>query len=131
ERPEGQRALDAAYRDVALAFDYCAAHADQDLPIVLAGHSQGALHLSRLLQEKVAGTPPQDRVAVAYAAGWPISLEHDLPALGLPACEPAEQAACLMSCSSFAEPAEPGRWLLHSRESPGLDGQPRGDSAIL
>ncbi|HLV06936.1 MAG TPA: DUF3089 domain-containing protein [Croceibacterium sp.] len=131
ERPEGQRALDAAYRDVALAFDYFAAHADQDLPIVLAGHSQGALHLIRLLQEKVAGTPLQDRVAVAYAVGWPISIEHDLPALGLPACETAEQAACLMSWSSFAEPAEPGRWLLHYRESPGLDGQPRGDSAIL
>lgn len=129
--PEGQQAIDAAYRDVALSFDYFVGNVGEDLPIVLAGHSQGALHLIRLLHEKVVGSRLQTRIAVAYAVGWPISIEQDLPALGLPACETAEQAGCIMSWSSFAEPAEPSRWLQHYRDSPGLDGQPRGDSAIL
>src|SRR5690606_24350905 len=131
DEPEGQQAIDAAYQDVAMAFDYFLAHVGEDRPIVLAGHSQGTLHLVRLLQEKVAGTPIQPRIAMVYAVGWPISIEHDLPSLGLPACETAVQAGCIVSWSSFAEPAEPGRWLEHYRASAGLDGQLRGDSPIL
>ena len=131
DQPEGQQAIDAAYRDVAMAFDYFLANVAADKPIVLAGHSQGARHLIRLLREKVAGTPLQGRIALAYAVGWPISIEHDLPALGLPACETADQAGCIMSWSSFAEPAEPGRWLEHYRESAGFNGEPRGESPIL
>ena len=68
---------------------------------------------------------------MVYAIGWPISLEHDLPALGLPACATAEQGGCVIGWSSFAEPADPGEWLEHYRSSPGFDGQPRGDSPIL
>ena len=131
DQPEGEQAIDAAYRDVAMAFDYFLANVAADKPIVLAGHSQGARHLIRLLREKAAGTPLQGRIAMVYAVGWPISIEHDLPALGLPACETADQAGCIMSWSSFAEPAEPGRWLEHYRESAGFDGEPRGESPIL
>jgi hypothetical protein len=79
----------------------------------------------------VAGTPLQQRVAMVYAVGWPISVEHDLPSLGLPACQAADDSACIMSWSSFAEPAEPGQLLTHYRSSPGFDGKPRGTSRIL
>ena len=44
--PEGKQALDAAYGDVLTAFDQFVAEVPADLPIVLAGHSQGALHLA-------------------------------------------------------------------------------------
>lgn len=129
--PAAQQAIDAAYRDVALAFDYFVAKVGDDTPIVLAGHSQGARHVLELLRERVAGTPLQDRIAMTYAVGWPVSIEHDLPALGLPACEQPDQGGCVMSWSSFAEPALPGLWLEHYRSSPGFDGNPRGDSRIL
>lgn len=131
DKPEGQLAIDAAYADVALAFDRFLAGVDPQTPIVLAGHSQGALHVLRLLRERVAGTPLQARVAMAYPIGWPISVEHDLPALGLPACDAPGAAGCLVTWSSFAEPAEPGEWLDIYGKSPGFDGQVRGDSAIL
>jgi hypothetical protein len=131
DKPEGQMAIDAAYGDVELAFDRFLAGIGPDTPIVLAGHSQGALHVLRLLRERVAGTPLQARIAMAYPIGWPISLAHDLPALGLPACESPEQAGCIVSWSSFAEPADPGDWLALYDKSPGFDGQVRGDSAIL
>lgn len=131
DKPAGGRAIDAAYADVAQAFDQFLREIGPGRPIVLAGHSQGALHVLRLLHERVAGTPLQRRIAMVYAIGWPVSLDHDLPALGLPACATAEQAGCVVAWSSFAEPAEPGDWLEQYRASPGLDGRPRGDGPVL
>lgn len=129
--PAAGQALDAAYADVALAFDHFVAAVAADRPIVLVGHSQGAAHVLRLLREKVAGTPLMARVAAVYAPGWPISVAHDLPRLPLPACTAPDQPACLMTWASFANPAEPGMMLDQYRASPGLDGQERGDSPIL
>lgn len=131
DKPEARRAIDLAYRDVAQAFDAFLQETGEDVPIVLAGHSQGAAHVVRLVREKVAGTPLERRVAAIYAVGWPISVEHDLPALGLPACERPDQGRCILSWSSFGEPADPGQWLEPYRASLGFDGQPRGDEAIL
>jgi hypothetical protein len=131
DKPEAGQAIDLAYGDVAQAFDQFLREVGPDLPIVLAGHSQGAAHIVRLLHDRVAGTPLQQRVAAVYAIGWPTSLEHDLPALGVPACELPNQSGCIVSWSSFAEPAESEGWFEVYRQSLGFDGQPRGDSAIL
>jgi hypothetical protein len=131
DAPEGQQALDAAYRDVSQAFDYFLGSVDPDMPIVLAGHSQGADHILRLLRERVAGTALQDRIAMVYPVGWPISVAHDLPALGLPACATARQSGCIMGWVSFAEPADPEMLLDVYAASPGFDGQPRGEDAML
>ena len=98
---------------------------------MLAGHSQGALHILRLLREEVAGTPLAERIAAVYAIGWPISVEHDLPALRLPACAAPAQPGCIVSWSSFAEPADPAMVLTATPHTPGFDGKPRGDSPIL
>lgn len=131
DKPEAQQALDLAYRDVAQAFDFFLATVDPNEPIVLAGHSQGALHVLRLLREKVIGTPLQQRIAMVYPIGWPISVAHDLPALGLPACATPDQAACIATWSSFAEPADPSQVFERFTATPGFDGQPRGDGAIV
>jgi hypothetical protein len=131
ESREATQAIDAAYRDVEEAFDFFLENIDPDMPIVLAGHSQGALHIDTLLRLRIAGTPLQDRIAMAYPIGWPTSVAHDLPALGLPACTVAEQAGCIVTWSSFGEPARPGVLLERYRESPGYDGQPRGGEGLL
>lgn len=102
-----RRALDFAYRDVLAAFDEFLRQAPRDRPILLAAHSQGSLHLTRLLAERVAGQAVARRIAAAYVVGWPVSLTADLPALGLPACERARQAGCILSWQSFGEPADP------------------------
>lgn len=129
--PQAGQALDAAYADVLLAFDAFVAGIAKDEPIVLSGHSQGALHLKRLLRDRVAGTPLAARIAAVYAIGWPISLEHDLPAMGLPACATPDQAGCVVSWLSFAEPADTKQLLESFGQHPGLDGKPVGGSAIL
>lgn len=129
--PAAQQAIDAAYTDVAQAFDYFIANIGPDTPIVLAGHSQGSLHLLRLLREKVAGTPLAPRIIAAYPIGWPISVEHDLPGLPLPACAAPDQAGCLVSYASFADGGDPGMMLAQYAATPGYDGTLRGASPIL
>jgi hypothetical protein len=131
DSPNARRAVDAAHADVAMAFDQFLGSIPADMPIVLAGHSQGALHVLRLLKDKVAGTPVQARIAMVYPVGWPISAVHDLPSLGLPACEIPSQGGCIATWASFAEPAEPGLFLEIYRAAPGFDGQQRTDTNIL
>ena len=131
DAPEAEQALDAAYADVVESFRFFIDSIDGDMPIVLAGHSQGSLHLLRLLREEVQEKGLSDRVVASYAIGWPISVEHDLPALGLPACATAAQTGCLLSWSSFAEPADPSAVLDSYSTSVGFDGDLRGESQLL
>lgn len=106
---EAAQALDFAYRDVLLAFDEFLREIGPDRPIILAGHSQGAFHLTRLLRERVAGQPLAKRIVAAYVIGWPISKAADLPSLGLPECAKADQAGCILSWESYADPADPSQ----------------------
>jgi len=131
DKPEGQEAIDAAYADVREAFVFFLDSIDADTPIVLAGHSQGSLHLLRLLRDEVMPGPAAERLVAAYAIGWPVSVEHDLPAIGIPACATAAQTRCLISWSSFAEPADPSDVIETYANSVGYDGNQRGDSQIL
>ena len=131
ENPAGTKALDAAYADVLQAFDYFVAHSNPDLPIVLAGHSQGSFHLIHLLQDRIAGKPIARRIAAVYAVGWPVSLGHDLPQMGLPACAAPEQAGCVVSWLSYAEAADPAMMIAAYARHPGLDGQPLKGSPFL
>jgi hypothetical protein len=125
------RSLDFAYRDVLRAFDAFVDAVPADRPIILAGHSQGSLHLLRLLQERVAGKPLARRIVAAYVAGWPVSTTADIPALGLPACAAPDQPGCLLSWQSFAEPAEPDQILEVYDATPGYAGTPRKGTAMV
>ena len=129
-REEAQKALDVAYGDVELAFDEFLKEAG-NRPIILAGHSQGALHLTRLLKDRVAGTPLAKRVVAAYVVGWPVSITADLPALGLHACAGPEDTGCILSWQSFAEPADPSLVFDVFDASTGFTGQPREDTAMI
>lgn len=131
DAPKATQAIDAAYRDIEQAFDFFLDSIPADMPIVLAGHSQGGYHVTRLLQTRVKGTELQARIAMTYPIGWPISVEHDLPSLGLPACATPEQTACVFSYASFAEPADAGQFFRRYAAIPGNDGEPRGESPIL
>jgi hypothetical protein len=99
---DANKALDLAYRDVLAAFDTFI-RANPDGPLVLAGHSQGSLHLLRLLSDRKDQL--QGRLVAAYVAGWPVGIQSDLPATGLPPCAEPDQAACVLSWQSFGEPA--------------------------
>ena len=129
-RSDAEQALDLAYRDVLLAFDAFLAQAG-DRPIILAGHSQGALHLTRLLKDRVAGTPLAKRIVAAYVVGWPVSRTTDLPSLGLPECASADQSGCILSWQTFAEPADPSLILDTYDATTGFDGNPRRGTPMI
>jgi hypothetical protein len=123
-------ALNLAYRDVSAAFDQFVREAG-DKPIILAGHSQGALHLERLLRDRIAGKPIAKRIVAAYVVGWPIDGVSDLPALGLPACTAPDEASCILSWLTFGDPPNPNLILDDWEDSRGLAGGDRRQEHTL
>ena len=114
---ERQRATEVAYADVRAAFAAFLAALPPETPIILAGHSQGAWAVARLLHDEVRGRPLGRRVVAAYAVGWPIVASRAAAETGLPPCTAPDQPHCLVGWLSFAEPADPtmllrayGRW---------------------
>lgn len=102
---DAQKALGLAFSDVSAAFDRFLNEVPEEQPIILAGHSQGSLHLTRLLAER--GAELRDRLVGAYVIGWPVSVAADLPPMGLPPCATADQSGCVLSWQSFGEPGNP------------------------
>ncbi|MEO7410407.1 MAG: DUF3089 domain-containing protein [Sphingomicrobium sp.] len=102
---DASNALDLAYRDVLKAFDVFLAAQPADKPLILAGHSQGALHLSRLLADR--RDVLKNRLVAAYVVGWPLSATADLPLMNRSACAAPGETGCILSWQSFAEPANP------------------------
>lgn len=130
QEPASDQALAAAYRDVAQAFA-AFLKANPTGPLILAGHSQGSRHLLQLLREQVAGKPVAARLAAVYAVGWPVSVEADLPALGLPACARRDQSHCIVSWQSYAEPADPSPIIETFERRNGYTGKPRKGTHML
>src|SRR3954468_21539180 len=130
-KADAGKALDFAYRDVAAAFDWFIDHAPKDRPIILAAHSQGSLHLMRLLAERIKGRPEAKRIAAAHVIGSPLSVTPDFPSLGLPACEQPGQAHCILAWQSFAEPADPKMITDVYDASKGETGLSRAGSPML
>ena len=126
---DAQKALDLAYGDVRAAFDAFLAAQPADRPIVLAAHSQGALHLYRLLLDRHDRL--EGRLVAAYVVGWPISTTADLPSTGFPACTSREQAGCILSWMSFGDPPSSGLILDNWRKTKGPTGLERRAEDVL
>ena len=98
---DGQDAIDFAYADVARAFRHYLEHDNQGRPFILAGHSQGALHLDTLLREEVLGSPAAERMIAAYPVGYYLDGGN-----GFPVCQSAEQTGCQVTWNSLAPGVE-------------------------
>jgi len=131
DSPTAMQARALAYSDVRTAFDEFLREIGPDQPIILAGHSQGALHLTHLLHDRVAGTPLARRIVAAYVVGWPVSETADLAALGLPQCAAPDQAGCILSWQSFAEPADPSLIFDAFDATTGFTGAPRKGTQLV
>ncbi len=62
-------ALDLAYADVKKAFDYYLANYNAGRPIIIASHSQGTVHATRLLKDYFDGKDLQKQLIAAYIIG--------------------------------------------------------------
>lgn len=102
-------ALDFAYRDVLAAFRNFVAERNDGRPFILAGHSQGGLHGSRLLQEEIVGTKLADRMIAAYLVGS--ALPADLGIDGIEPCDGPTATGCMINWNSMNASAPRRGWI--------------------
>lgn len=113
------KALALAYQDVRTAFLYYLEHYNNGRPIILASHSQGALHTIWLLKEFFEGKPLRNQLVVAYAVGWPLQMKT---LTTIPVCATPEQTGCVCSWRTFKK----------GYLSPGVTKEnARGDSVLV
>jgi hypothetical protein len=100
-----ERVLDFAYQDVERAFDYFIDHLSQGRPFIIASHSQGTHHATRLLTERIDGSPLHERMVAAYVIGGriPASAFQEMQHIEL--CQSAEQTGCAMHWDTYSEAA--------------------------
>jgi hypothetical protein len=95
---ETKAAFDTAYADIKRAFEFYLQHYNNNRPIIIAGHSQGAMMIERLLKEFFDGKPLQQKLVVAYIVGWPTpqnSFEK------IPLCNDSLQTNCFCGWRTF------------------------------
>jgi pimeloyl-ACP methyl ester carboxylesterase len=105
--------FDTAYADVKKAFAYYLAHENKGRPMIIAGHSQGAMMAERLLKEFFDNKPLTKLLVAAYIVGWPIpqnSFEQ------LPVCSSPEQTGCFCGWRTFREGYRP-RYVKREKDS--------------
>ena len=128
---QGEIAQQRAYVDILAAYDNFIERRDKTRPFYLVGHSQGALHLLNLLKDRVAYSDERSHMVAAYVLGWPVSIEQDLSAIGMKACENENEVGCVISWMSFAEGADTTKLKVWYDTSFGLSGNPRTASTML
>jgi len=69
EAEERDRVLGFAYQDVRRAFDYFINHYNQNRPFIIASHSQGTHHATRLLEDVIDPSDLHKRMVAAYLIG--------------------------------------------------------------
>lgn len=88
---KGKKAIDLAYNDIRKAFEHYMKNWNEGRPIIIAGHSQGALHAFNLLADYFDGKELQEKLIVAYPIGIPfdkdliksIPISKDSAAIGV------------------------------------------------
>jgi hypothetical protein len=103
-----------AYNDVRTAWHYYLDHYNQGRPFVLIGHSQGTIHLTRLLAEDIETGPAAGRMLSALLIGFAVEVPEGRLVGGslhrTPLCSRAGETGCVVTYMSFraASPPPPG-----------------------
>jgi hypothetical protein len=103
---EREASLEIAYRDVSEAFRYYLENENKGRPIVLFGHSQGADHVYRLLEEYFGDEELYSQLIAAYCIGWGMTYEE---AERVPQIVPAiaeDDIGCVISYDAEAPEVE-------------------------
>ena len=117
----GRLSLDQGpgYNDVLDAWNYYVKNDNGGRGVVLVGHSQGAMVLTRLLAEEIDGKPMQSRLVSAILMGTSIAVPKGKDAGGafksVPLCRSAEQVGCLITFATFRSTIPPPANTLFGR----------------
>ena len=93
------KALDFAYQDVKAAFSYYLENLNHGRPIIIASHSQGSVHATRLLKEFFEEKPLISQLIAGYIIGMPVQKDYFEV---LPPCANPEQTGCWITWSTYA-----------------------------
>jgi hypothetical protein len=100
-----------AYADVLAAWRNFLATRNRGRPFVLIGHSQGSIHLLRLLAEQVEGKPEAKRMLSAILLGWPVEVPQGKRVGGslklTPLCSKVGETGCVITYMTFRAAAPP------------------------
>ncbi|MCB9759065.1 MAG: DUF3089 domain-containing protein [Alphaproteobacteria bacterium] len=116
----GTQALEVAYGDVSRAFDAFLARTGAR-PFLIAAHSQGAELATRLVAERVAGTPLQERLVAAWIIGS-TAREADFHG-DLPVCSAPEQTGCVIAWNARGPGFEPNGLEFEADRPDTMDGR--------
>lgn len=93
-------AFNLAYEDVKNAFEYYLKNENKGRPIIIASHSQGTTHATRLLKEFFDEKALANQLVCAYLLGMPVkkgSYEK------IPVCTDSTKTGCFVSWRTFRE----------------------------
>jgi hypothetical protein len=99
----GEKALNLAYHDVREAFLFYMKNYNHERPLVIAAHSQGAEHATRLIREFFDGKILNKKLIVAYLTGMPLQKDAFDE---IPFGESSIQTGCFVTWSTFG-------WGIH------------------
>jgi Protein of unknown function (DUF3089) len=115
----GQKALDLAYSDVKKAFEYFLKNQNQGRPFIIAGHSQGAFHGARLIQDFIDNDPElRKRFIAAYLIGGNAS---DKMFSHIPESDSASQVGCYIAWHTRKWGTDFNAPKLKAKEWPGYE----------
>jgi len=107
-------ALELAYLDVLSAFKHYLTHENNGRPFILAGHSQGSVLGTRLLEELIDKTDLVDQLVAAYLIGFQIPKDKLTRTLSrVSAAQSETDQACIIAYDTFGENGGP----LHDRDN--------------
>jgi hypothetical protein len=118
-------AMDLAYSDVLAAWRHYLAQHNGGRPFVLIGHSQGTIHLTRLLAQEIEGSEAAKRMLSAMLIGYNVEVPEGQLVGGsfkqTPLCTRAGETGCVVTYVSYraTNPPPPGA-LFGRSPRPGM-----------
>ncbi len=100
DKNDKKQSLDIAYSDIKEAFEYYLKNYNQGRPIVIASHSQGTVHATRLIKEYFDNKPLQNQLVAAYLVGivtQPTVFENIQP------CKTGDETGCFVSWNTYSK----------------------------
>ena len=91
-------AFNLAYDDIKKAFQYYLEHENKGRPIIIASHSQGTTHATRLLKEFFDQKPLSNQLVCAYLIGMGVKKNEYV---AIPVCRDGTSTGCFVSWRTF------------------------------
>jgi hypothetical protein len=123
--PRTIEVMNSAYADVLAAWRHYLKHHNQGRPFVLIGHSQGTIHLTRLLASEIEGSEAARRMLSAILLGFNVDVPEGKLVGGsfkrTPLCTKVGETGCVVTYVSFRASSPPPPGALFGRAArPGM-----------